>query len=221
MSTHQDDPGRRPYRSQRRREQAEQTRNRIAAAARRLFVDHGWAGTTIRTVAEEAGVSEPTVYATYGSKAGLVSALVDSVEDVADLERTRAALERAAEDPAAQLGVLAAFDRRLFEASGDVIGLFREAARAEPRLAGAYAEGRARAAQLRRTLFEAWPTGSLAEGISLDDAVDTALAVCNLDVFMVLTAERGWSPDRVERWWQETQVRLLLAPDASGRKEDR
>ena len=66
----------RRYHSPRRQAQADATRAGIAAAARRLFVERGWAGTTVRGVAQAAGVSEPTLYATYGSKAGLAYALV-------------------------------------------------------------------------------------------------------------------------------------------------
>ena len=77
----------RPYRSARREEQAEQTRLRIARAARDRFVERGWAGTSVRSVAVAAGVSEATVYAAYGSKAGLAVALVDNADTDADTAR--------------------------------------------------------------------------------------------------------------------------------------
>ena len=51
----------RPYRSPRRREQAEETRRRILAAARRLFVARGYGGTTMETIADDAGVAVQTV----------------------------------------------------------------------------------------------------------------------------------------------------------------
>ena len=40
----------RPYRSRRRREQAEETRRRILTAARRLFVDRGYGGATMEGI---------------------------------------------------------------------------------------------------------------------------------------------------------------------------
>jgi AcrR family transcriptional regulator len=55
----------RRYDSLRRLDQAQRTRADIAEAARRLFVSQGWAATTVRDVAREAGVSVPTVYAAY------------------------------------------------------------------------------------------------------------------------------------------------------------
>lgn len=200
--------GRRRYDSLRRTAQAQETRAGIAEAARKLFVAKGWAATTVREVAAEAGVSVPTVYAAYGDKTGLVRALADSVDLAADLPRQIAGLE-AATTPAAQLAAMAAYDRRLFERAGDVIALVREAGRTEPELAAAYAAGRAGGDRTRAEVFSAWPAGVLR--VDVAEAVDRYAAVCNLDVFTTLTVERSWSPERVERWWAELLARELLA----------
>src|SRR6188472_4576729 len=90
----------RPYRSALREEQAERTKLLIARAARERFVDTGWAGTSVRSVATAAGVSEATVYAVYGTKAGLAVSLVDSADADADIARTIAELAAAVGDPA-------------------------------------------------------------------------------------------------------------------------
>ena len=66
----------RPYRSERRREQAEQTRGRILDAAAELFVAGGFAGTSVAAIAGRAGVSAETVYQAFGSKPALLDALV-------------------------------------------------------------------------------------------------------------------------------------------------
>src|SRR5665213_3539873 len=65
----------RPYDSVRRREQARQTRAAIIDAARRRFLDGGFANTTIAAIANEARVSVDTVYKAFGGKPGLVSAI--------------------------------------------------------------------------------------------------------------------------------------------------
>ena len=75
---------RRSYSSPRRQRQAEATRHAIAEAARSLFVERGWAATQLRDVAALADVAESTVYAVYGSKAGLAFALVDAADAAAD-----------------------------------------------------------------------------------------------------------------------------------------
>ncbi len=192
----------------RRATQAQETRADIAHAARRLFLAKGWAATTVRDVAAEAGVSVPTVYATYGGKAGLAQALVDAAALTADRSRQLAELESAA-TPADQLAAMVAFDRRLFERAGDVITLVREAGRTEPDLARLYEDGRRAADDVRRQVFGSWPPGTLRT--DEPTAVDVYAAVCTIDVFTTLTGERGWSPDRVERWWRAVLTRELLA----------
>ncbi|XVS63486.1 TetR/AcrR family transcriptional regulator [Actinosynnema sp. CA-299493] len=203
--------GKRRYDSLRRVAQAQETRAGIAHAARRLFVARGWAATTVRAVAEEAEVSVPTVYAAYGDKAGLVRAVADAVDISADPATTLAELADAAADPARQLAAMAAYDRRLFERSGDVIALVREAGRTEPALAAAYEEGRRGGDATRARVFSSWPDGVLRPGLDVRSAVDVYAALCNIDVYTTLTVERAWSPDRVQQWWGEVLARELLA----------
>lgn len=66
--------GARPYRSQLRRRQAEETRGRILDATVRVMAQ-GLAGTSIPAVAREAGVSVPTVYRHFRTKRDLFAAL--------------------------------------------------------------------------------------------------------------------------------------------------
>lgn len=179
-------------------------------AARRLFAARGWSGTQVRDVAHEAGVAEPTVYATYGSKAGLARAVVDAVETSADVPQSADELGSNAASPGEQLAAMAGSDRRLFERGGDVIALLREAGRSHPELHAAYQEGRTRSDQLRRAVFSTWPPAAFRNGTDPSSAADTYAALCNIDVYGVLTQERGWFPDQIERWWSDSLVRLLL-----------
>ncbi|MFE7616342.1 TetR/AcrR family transcriptional regulator [Streptomyces sp. NPDC057496] len=205
-----EEQGRRRYDSLHRTTQALETRAGIARAARRLFDSRGWADTTVRDVAREAGVSVPTVYATYGNKAGLTRAVADSADLTADAPRMLAELEAAAADPERQIGAMVGYDRRLFERAGDVIVLVREAGRSEPELAAAYRDGRERGDETRIQVFSSWPDGTLRNGLDLRAAVDIYAAVCNIDVYTTLTTERGWAPARVEEWWGQALVRELL-----------
>jgi len=204
------EPERRKYDSLRRTEQALMTRAGIAEAARRLFVARGWAATTVRDVAREAGVSVPTVYSAYGDKPGLLRALADSAGLTADLAAQLAGLE-GAEGPRGQLAAMAAYDRRLYERAGDVIGLIREAGRTDADFAAAYRAARVRADLTRVEVFASWPEGTLRVGLDVAGAVDVYAALCNIDVYATLTGERGWAPDRVEEWWGEALVREILA----------
>lgn len=211
--------GRRRYDSLRREAQARETRAGIARAARELFVSRGWAATTVRDVAREAGVSVPTVYGAYGDKAGLVRALADAADLAADVPRMLAELEAAARGsegaggPGRQLAAMAAYDRRLFERAGDVIVLLREAGRTEPALADGYREGRRAGDETRVQVFSSWPDGVLRDGLDVASAVDVYAAMCNLDVYTTLTDERAWTPERVERWWSDALRRELLSQE--------
>ncbi|WP_231618914.1 TetR/AcrR family transcriptional regulator [Nonomuraea sp. SBT364] len=205
-----EEQGRRRYDSLRRTTQALETRAAIAEAARGLFLARGWAQTTVRDVAREAGVSVPTVYSTYGNKVGLARALADSADLSGDAPRMLAELEDPSADPARQLRAMAGFDRRLYERAGDIIGLLREAGRTEPGLAEVYRDGRRRGDETRVQVFSSWPAGALRAGLDVATAVDVYAALCTIDVYATLTTERGWSPDRVERWWGDALARELL-----------
>jgi len=67
----------RTYRSPRRAMQAQQTRVAVLGACRALFGERGWAATGVRDIANEAGVSVETVYATLGGKVALLTAALD------------------------------------------------------------------------------------------------------------------------------------------------
>jgi AcrR family transcriptional regulator len=70
----------RRYATERRQAAAEQTRSRIIDAARALLsADGGVSGFTIDAVAEQAGVARMTVYYQFGSKGGLLEALLDDI----------------------------------------------------------------------------------------------------------------------------------------------
>ena len=51
-----------------------EARRLLLDTARRLFTDQGYAGTTTRQIADEAGVSEPLLFRYFGNKAGLFDA---------------------------------------------------------------------------------------------------------------------------------------------------
>src|SRR4051795_5283464 len=63
-----------------RERQAQSTRNEILGAARRLFAERGYTRTSVRDIAEAAGVSAQTVYDSIGSKQALVARLNDLID---------------------------------------------------------------------------------------------------------------------------------------------
>ena len=67
----------RSYRSSLREEQARTTRRVIVEAGAALFVERGFAGTTVDAIAERAGVSRKTVFTSVGGKVGLLKLAID------------------------------------------------------------------------------------------------------------------------------------------------
>jgi AcrR family transcriptional regulator len=68
------------------------TRRQILKRGLRLFAERGYAATAVQDIVDAAGVTKPTLYYYFGSKAGLYQALVESAHD----ERYRLMQEAAA-----------------------------------------------------------------------------------------------------------------------------
>src|SRR5512134_2782015 len=68
---------RRRYHSPLRADQAQQTRRKVLESAKRLFLAKGYAGTTVASVADAAGVSPETIYLSVGGKRGLLEGVME------------------------------------------------------------------------------------------------------------------------------------------------
>ena len=95
-------------RRERRQEQARQNRRAVLDAAQRLFVEQGYAATTVAEIAAAAGVSVETVYKAFGNKPGLVKAVFDVVvvgddDDVPMMQREFVQRNIAEPDPRRKL----------------------------------------------------------------------------------------------------------------------
>lgn len=191
----------RPYRSPRRREQAEETRRRILSAARRLFVARGYGGATMESIAEEGGVAVQTVYATLGSKKGILLALLDEMAADADRGGMEAAVAAAKGDPRRQLRERLAFTTRFYAAGADLIQIARTVSGVEPDLLDLWNEGEARRYRAADTLVTEWAAaGALAPGLGVREAVDLVWAFGGPDLFRLLVVERGWEQSRFEEY---------------------
>src|SRR5215467_13153554 len=144
----------RPYHSPARQRQAEETRTRILAAARELFRSAGYAATTMEAIASSAQVSAKTVEAAFGSKRGVLAALVDPLASGGP-PRHLVDQIRAAADPRDRLRLVAELTRSAYQASVPEFELMRSAAAIAPEIAAAarQVESRRRANQARLVAF--------------------------------------------------------------------
>jgi hypothetical protein len=65
----------RKYDASGRKAKAQAQHDQIVAIAEQSFLQQGYAGTTVKTIADAAGVSVDTIYKTFGGKPGLVRAI--------------------------------------------------------------------------------------------------------------------------------------------------
>ena len=192
------------------------TRRRIAESARRLFVERGFAATTIDAIAADAGISAPTIYATYGSKRAILMQLLDDMEVAADRDAARAAIVRAGGDPRAELRAIVDFDVRLFTRAADVIAAVRSAGAADPAFDEIRIEGEARRRRAIAPVVRAWArAGVLRAGVSEREAADVLWAMCGDEVYRVYVRDLGWPVERYRTWLHETLIHLLLAVNST------
>lgn len=200
----------RTYRSPIREARASRTRASIVEAAGHLIGTGGLAGTTVDAIAAEAGVSVQTVYATFGSKSGVLLALLDRLEVEADPARLARDLERAT-DPPAQARAIAGYHRRLFERGADVIAATVGSIATDPDIAEHVRTGHDRRRAGQRDLVRAWHRdGALREGVGATEALDIVWALTSPELYLLHVRGSGWSPARYERWVAATIGALVL-----------
>jgi AcrR family transcriptional regulator len=204
---------RRAYRSERRREQAAQTRERVLAAAARLFAERGFETTTVAGIAEEAGVSPETVYAGFGNKRTLLGELVRQAvrgrDDVPVLEQAGPAAVAAERDQREQLRLFAEDIALRVERVGPLLEVLAMAARSDAELAELLGKiHAARLANLRHFVDALAANGPLR--VSADAALDDVWALASPELHRLLTLTRGWTRERYCAWLAASLAALLL-----------
>lgn len=191
-----------------RAERATVTRRRIAEAARVLFSQHGYGATTLAAIAVEAGVAVQTVYAVYGSKAGILRAL--RVEVVRQPEAD-ALFEGAiqATSPEQKLELFAGSIRMRWEYGHDIVEIHEDAAATDPTLRveveTVLAMRRSGIGRLARSL-----EGDLAAGVGVPRATAILDALTLPAVYRELIGVQGWTPDEFEAWLTATLKEQLV-----------
>lgn len=211
-----DDVARRRYDSSRRKEQARENRRAVVQAARRLFLDRGYAGTKVGAVAEAAGVSVETIYKAFGNKAGLVKgvfdvAIVNDHDPIPMLQRESVARMRAEPDPRRKLFM---YGEHLAEAgprAGALQLLIRAAAASHPDATIVWeqmtTERLVGMTEFARHLHEG---GHLRPDVSVDEARDVLWTYNSVELYDLLVVQRRWDPDRYGRWIAEALIATLL-----------
>ena len=201
---------RRAYSSQLRAQGAEDTQQRILEAARSLFGRLGIDSVTIASIGKKAGVAGSTVYAIYGSKDGLLRALMEQSLFGSRFQSAQALL-RGEDDPVKLIEMTPRVSRAIYESEASDLGLLRHASGFSPALRKMEEEFerlRYDAQEQRvRSLFEA---GKARRGLSLEEARRILWMYTSRDVYRMLVHEAGWTPDEYQTWLSATLLEALV-----------
>ena len=207
---------RRHYDSTGRREQARRSRWTVLETARRMFLEGGYAATTVGAIATEAGVSVETVYKAFGNKPGLLKAVFDVAvvgddEPVPMLERDLVRRIENEPDPRQKLLMYGEHLTQSAPRSVPVQLLIRAAAASDPGVAAIWdemAEERLIGmSQFARHLHEG---GHLRAGVFVDEARDILWTYNSAELFDLLVLQRDWPPEKYGRWIAEALIGAVL-----------
>jgi AcrR family transcriptional regulator len=198
-----------------------QARTRLARAAvvdaaRTLFLERGYAGTTIQSISDRADVPPATVYRLFSSKAGILKALLDvliagddAAVPVQDRPPVRAAL--ATTDPRAQLAGFAEISGAINARAAPIYQILVSAAEADPEAAALLAEyARQRHEGQRQIARSLARSGALRANLRPREAEDIVHALMSPELYRLLVVDRGWAPKRYTEWLSATLADQLL-----------
>jgi AcrR family transcriptional regulator len=192
------------------------TRVAVAEAARSLFLERGYAATTIEAISERSDTPPATVYRLFSSKLGILKAVLDvsiggDDETVAMAERPQVHALLADEDPTSQLVAFAALLHDVMARVGPVHRILADAARADPDAAALLAEiARQRHEGQRRIAQSLARSGALRPGLRERDTADIIHALASPEVYGLLVLDRGWNGQRYESWLSSILINQLL-----------
>lgn len=191
-------------------------RRAVVEASRGLFVTGGYAGTTMEAISEAADVPPATVYRLFGSKIGILKALLDV--SIAGDDRPVAVVDRPdigalleESDPAQLIAGFVAVTTAVNERTNDVYGVLVGAAGSDPAAAALLADLDGQRARGQGALIRALASRrALRRGLKPAEAADVVHALMAPEIYRRLVGERGWRPGRYRDWLTATLAAQLL-----------
>lgn len=197
-------------RSQRRAE----TERRLVGSASSLFVERGYAATTLADVAEHADIAPRTLYLHFPTKADLLLrciglAIAGDTEPIALADRPAMTAAMTAPTLDERIRLMASLTASLMERTGRLLDVAFQAVPTEPPIAAAAAAGRA---ETRRTLREFWhrihDDGLLPPSADLPWLTETAILLAHAETYLLISKTTAWDSDTYRDWLAATWHRL-------------
>jgi AcrR family transcriptional regulator len=206
----------RSYSSPLREEQARLTQRRILDAARELFLEQGYAATTMNAIAARAAVSAQTVYKSFGTKPALVKRLHDVTlagddEPIAMIDRPEMRALHRETDPAEFLRAYARVGRALMDRLGPLLRVLVAGAEGGDEDLRRYVEtvDGERLIGARIAAHRLVELGAI-DAADEERARDGIWTLNSVQVWSLLTEQRGWSADDYATWVGEAMVAAAL-----------
>jgi AcrR family transcriptional regulator len=207
---------RRTYDGAARQARTRRTQAAVVEAAQSLFVERGYAATTIEAISDRSDTPQATVYRLFSSKLGILKALLDvsiggDDEAVAVGDRPQVRVLFSAEDPKGRLAGFAALLREIMARVGPVHRVLADAARSDRDAAALLTEiARQRHEGQQGIARSLAGSGALRPGLTERDAADIIHALASPEVYGLLVTDRGWSGERYETWLTSILTDQLL-----------
>ncbi|MBA2369904.1 MAG: TetR/AcrR family transcriptional regulator [Candidatus Protochlamydia sp.] len=201
------------YTSETRDIKALQTRSQILKAAKQLFQNRGFDRVTIGMLAEDAGVSMPTIYAIFKSKRGVLQSLIDEALPAEQFtELVDVSMQELS--PRKRLSITAKLSRQIYDAERGLMDFLRGASLVVPKFKELEQEREQRRYKRQgEYVKKLMQDRALIKGLTIQKARDILWALTGRDMYRMLVIERAWSSDEYEKWLREILATSLLHSD--------
>lgn len=200
----------RRYHSPLRDAQAAATRARVIETALTVFAERGYPGTSVAAIAQAAGVSPETIYATFGTKRGIIDALLAQVEAEGTPARVATLTQERGGGPAVQLDVLAEVATDFWAQHASLATLLRQGI-GDPEIGDEWHRRQQARREMIGAMVDRWPRGTLRKGLDAAAAADVAWSLTSDELYELLVRVRAWPFERYVGWVREALRRELLA----------
>lgn len=202
-----------------RAERARQTRGRIIDCARELFVEQGYAATTMEQIAAGAGVAVQTVYYTFKTKGQLLAQAMEVAAagddgPVPPSQPPWAQEMLAASCPQRVLALGVEYGTGIYPRVAELWPAVGAAAAADPYIEEYWRSvvDRRRGGQ-RGMVARVAELGGLRSRLDLERATDLVVVLAGPDTYRGLVQEARWTVLAYKAWLFTTLVQQLLEPD--------
>ena len=211
------DQGQRPSDRTRGQARTRLARAAVVDAARTLFLERGYGVTTIEAISAQSDVPAATVYRLFASKRGILKALLDlsivgDDEAVPLADRPHVRTLVADPDPRNQLAGFVGVAAQVNSRTAPIYRILVSAAASDADAAALLDELTRQRQQGQRLIARSLArAGALLPELRERDAADIIHALMSPEVYRLLVHDRGWQPDRYERWLRATLTDQLLS----------